>query len=69
MENEDFLVGVSVARWGEKGGVLAKRWIRTPCDAAMGQCEGLKYDSMLGKMMFNQCSSWKADKGSGMWVS
>lgn len=41
--NEDFLVGVSVARWG-KGGVLVivRRWNPTPLEAAMGNCEGVK---------------------------
>lgn len=48
-------MGVSVARWG-KGGVLVRRWIPSLWEAAMDECEGLKYDLMLGKMMSNDDS-------------
>ena len=41
-------MGVSIARWGT-GGVLVRRWIPTPLEAAMAVCEGVQSDWMLGQ--------------------
>ena len=41
-------MGVSVARWGN-GGVLVRRWIPSPWEAAMGEFEEMQLHWTLGQ--------------------